>query len=90
MTEFDKRRYAIKKNGVYPYLTMQGYYDENTRDILSLAIARTVDIWECIENNNCIVRQTGYWQIGQSTFYVIDWTMFEKLGYKLLKYSKYE
>lgn len=90
MTEFDKRRYAIKKNGVYPYLTMQGYYDENTRDILSLAIARTVDIWECIENNNCIVRQTGYWQIGQSTFYVIDWTMFEKLGYKLLKYSKNE
>lgn len=88
LTEFDKRKYAIKHNGVYPFLTMHGYYDENTREILSLAIAKTVDIWECIENGHCKERYTNQNQIGQAVFYYIDWKEFEKQGYQLLKYEK--
>lgn len=82
-TEFKKRKLAMDRNGIYPYLTMHGYYDEKTGDILSLAIARTRDIWECIEKGHCIVRKTGESQIGQSTFYVVDWNKLKALGYPI-------
>lgn len=82
-TEFKKRKLAIERNGVYPWLTMHGYYDEETGEILSLAIARTKDIWECIEKGHCITRKTGQGQIGQATFYVVGWDKFKDLGYPI-------
>ena len=90
VTEFEKRQFAIKHNGTYPQLTMHGYYDATTRDILSLAIAKTVDIWEYIEKNECAERKTGTNHIGQATFIVINWLDFEKKGYKIYKYERDE
>ena len=88
ITEFEKRKYAIKHQGIYPFFTMHGYYDETTREILSLAIAKTVDIWDCIEKGYCKEKHTGQNQIGQAVFYCIDWIEFKRKGYKLLKYER--
>lgn len=87
VTEFAKRQYAIKHNGVYPYLTMHGYYNQDTREIISLAIAKTADIWEYIEKGLAKVQHTNSYQIGQSSFFIVNWREFERFGYKLLKYE---
>lgn len=87
-TEYAKRKWAIDHNGIYPYLTLHGYYDSDTGDILSLAIARTVDIWDAIQKGYCRVQTTGKDQIGQSTFFVVDWTEMIKQGYKVHIYER--
>lgn len=78
-TEYEKRKFAIEHNGVYPWLTMHGYYDEITKEILSLAIAKTKDIWECIGNGYAEERKTGSSQIGQAEFYFLKWDLFKPL-----------
>lgn len=87
-TEFAKRKFAIDNGGIYPYLTMQGYYDEVTGEILSLAIAKTKDIWDYIESGNCQIRHTGANQIGQADFYVIPWDKYEQSGNKIKIYER--
>lgn len=87
-TEFEKREYAMKHGGIYPYLTMHGYYDEQTGEILSLAIARTKDIWDFIKQGHAKERHTGDNQIGQATFYFIGWDDFKKRGYDIKIYQK--
>ena len=82
-TEYKKRKLAIERNGIYPFLTMHGYYDEKTGEILSLAIARTKDIWDCIEKGHCDTKKTGQGQVGQATFYVVGWEKFKSLGYPI-------
>ena len=79
-TEYEKRRYAIEHNGVYPFLTMQGYVDIQTGELLSLGIARTVDIMSCIDAGKAIVRHTGTEQIGQAEFYVLPWDRMRAMG----------
>lgn len=86
-TEFAKRKLAMERNGIYPFLTMHGYYAATTREILSLAIAKTADIWDCIEKGHCKIRYTNSYQIGQASFFIVDWAEFEQLGYKILKYE---
>lgn len=86
-TEYAKRKFAIKHGGTYPFLTMQGYYDSQTEEILSLAIAKTTDIFDAIENGLYSIRETGYEQIGQATFFVVDWDVFKKNGYNLKLYQ---
>lgn len=89
-TEYEKRKLAIERNGVYPFLTMHGYYDEQTGDILSIAIARTKDLWECIENGHADVKKTGESQIGQAVFYYLDWEKVKSLDYPIKVYKKGE
>lgn len=87
-TEYAKRKWAIDHNGVYPYLTLHGYYDGETGEILSLAIARTVDIWDAINKGLCRIQHTGKAQIGQSTFFVVDWAEMKRQGYKIHVYER--
>lgn len=89
-TEFEKREYAMEHGGIYPYLTMHGYYDEETSEILSLAIARTKDIWDFIKQGHAKERHTGDNQIGQATFYFIGWDDFKNHGYNIKVYHKGE
>lgn len=86
--EFMKRKRAIAHNGIYPYLTMQGYYDADTKEILSLAIARTIDIFDCIEKGLCKTQHTNEFQIGQAEFYIIDWTVMKQKGYNIKIWQK--
>lgn len=73
-TEYDKRKKAIDKNGVYPYLTVQGYVsDDGLEEIKSMAIARTKDIFECIDADLCSTNHTRRNQIGQAGFFVVKW-----------------
>ena len=50
-TEFEKRVEAIQKGYLYPYLTMQVYYDDNAKNIMSGAICRTEDLYEYLLDN---------------------------------------
>lgn len=91
-TEYAKRKWAIEHNGVYPYLTLHGYFDSDTGEIISFAIARTVDIWEFIAKGLAYIRETHTRTEGHSTFFVIDWAKMLEQGYniKIYKRSQYE
>lgn len=86
-TEYEKRQHAIKHGGVYPYLTMQGYVNKQTGEIMSLAIAKTTDIMQFVESGRAETKHTGANQIGQAEFYVVHWSNFEKAGYRLRLYA---
>ena len=87
-TEYIKRKRAIQNNGIYPYLTMHGYYDEETEEILSLAIAKTIDVWDCIDNRFAYTMFTNYNQIGQSEFYCLRWDKMLREGYPVKIWKK--
>lgn len=72
-TEYEKRSNAIKKEWLYPVLTIQGYFNEQTNKILGFAIAKTKDVLWMIDNGHCTTRKTGKSQIGQAEFYVVKW-----------------
>lgn len=82
-TEYEKRRLAIKRGGLYPYLTMQGYVDMRTGALMSLGIARTTDIMDYVERGcaNDDIKHTGFIQRGQAEFYVVYWRKFAEAGY---------
>lgn len=86
-TEYEKRRYAIEHHGQYPFLTMQGYFDKND-DLLSLAIARTVDVLECVEKSIGYYKHTGADKVGQAQFFVVPWAEMKNAGYKVLIYER--
>ena len=67
---------------------MHGYYDEDTEEIISLAIAKTKDIWDCIEKKFCYTMETRYNQIGQSSFYCLSWDKMVREGYKIKVWEK--
>ena len=87
-TEYQKRCLAIKYNGIYPYLTMHGYYDSDTGEILSLAIAKTENIFDVIDQGYYRILRTGFDQFGQAYFYAIDWETVKRLGYPVKIYKK--
>ncbi len=83
-TEYAKRKDAIEKNYLYPYLTLQAYISYDNK-LLSFAIARTKDIIECIDKKFCSVRYTRD-KKGWATFYTIKWDEMEKNNYKIVRY----
>ena len=83
VTEYEKRAYAIKHGGVYPFLTMQAYVDEND-NFLSIGIAKTTDIMDFVEKGLAYTDHTGKQQIGQAAFYVCKWKKMKECGYKVL------
>lgn len=83
VTEYEKRAYAIKHGGVYPFLTMQAYVDEND-NFLSIGIAKTTDIMDFVEKGLADTNHTGKQQIGQAAFYVCRWSKMQENGYKVL------
>lgn len=70
-TEYEKRKYAIEHDWLYPVLTLQGYI--NRDKVLGFAIAKTEDILWMIDNGYTHVQKTGKSQIGQAEFYVVSW-----------------
>lgn len=88
MTEYEKRKIAIERNGEYPYLTIQGYVtDDGKEELTSLAIARTKDIFECIDSGYRTLQHTRHDKCGQSSFYVVKWEDMVRLGYPIVIYS---
>lgn len=82
LTEYEKRIYAIKHNGIYPFLTMQAYVDEDD-NFLSVGVAKTTDILEFVENGFAYSNHTGAKQIGQASFFVCKWGEMQRRGYKV-------
>lgn len=82
-TEYEKRQLAIKSGGLYPYLTMQGYVDKQTGELMSLGIARTTDIMDYVERGyaNNDIKHTGSNQRGQAEFYTVYWSKYIAAGY---------
>lgn len=81
-TEYEKRKNAIENGYLYPYLTVQAYI-KSSDELLSFAVARTVDIIEYIDKGYSKKQHTGASQIGQAEFFVIDWYDFKRRGYKI-------
>ena len=77
-TEYEKRKYAIQNDWLYPILTLQGYIEKDVP--LCFAVAKTEDIIWMIDNGHCFVKKTGTEQIGQAEFYVVKWSDMERLG----------
>lgn len=82
-TEYEKRKIAIEKGYLYPYLTIQAYVTDNN-DLLSFAIAKTEDIIDAIDNGLCYKNSTGPEQIGQAEFYVVSWSDMKNAGYEII------
>ena len=87
-TEYDKRKKAIEKNGVYPYLTVHGYVSDDGLEVIkSMAIARTKDIFECIDANLCWRSHTKADKVGQAGFIAVSWNTVIEHGYPIVIYS---
>lgn len=85
-TEYEKRKYAIENNYLYPYLTLQAY---TTKDniLIAYALARTRDIIEMIDKGYYKTNETGKYQCGQASFFVVDWYEMKEKGCKIFIYE---
>ena len=88
-TEYEKRKRAIEKNGEFPYLTMQGYVNEQD-ELMSIGIARTADIIDCIDRGHCYEQHTRSEQKGQASFYVVKWDVMKRQGHTVLIHNEQE
>jgi len=79
-TEFTKRQESFQKGGLAPTLTLQAYIDRERSRLLAGAVARTVDILQCIELGHCDKHVTGASEIGRAAFYSVSWNTLDKLG----------
>lgn len=86
-TEYEKRKTAIEHGGEYPYLTMQGYFDKSS-ELISLAIAKTIDVMRCVDEDVGYYQHTKQDKIGQAAFYVIPWDRMKRAGYNVLIYNR--
>jgi hypothetical protein len=48
-TEFEKRLYAIENKWLYPFYTLQAYVKEETKEVLSVAICKTEELYRIAE-----------------------------------------
>lgn len=81
-TEYEKRKQAIEEGMLYPELTIQAYVDNG--QLLSYAVAKTVDILEMIDMGRAKIKHTGPEQYGQASFYVVKWDDMKEAGYDIL------
>ncbi len=88
-TEYEKRSQAIKKEWLYPILTIQGYFNEQNNTVLGFAIAKTTDILWMIDNGYYYLRKTGIEQIGQAEFYVVKWDEMKGKNLNITIYKEY-
>jgi hypothetical protein len=73
-TEYVKRKEQIKEGYIYPYYTLQAYFD-NRKDLnlLSICIIKTIDLYKEIENNSKVKTRTS-----DNVFKYIDWLDIDK------------
>lgn len=81
VTEYEKRVQAIKREWLYPVLTLQGYVTPDGSALISFAIAHTKDILSVIGAGGAQVQHTGAAQRGQASFYVVGWDSIVEAGY---------
>lgn len=82
-TEYEKRKYAIKNDYLYPFYTIQAYINLKDNSLMSCAIAKTKDIIEYIDKYKPIRRQTSIYQKGQANFWIIKWDDFKNKNFKI-------
>lgn len=87
VTEYEKRKKAIERGGIYPYLTMQAYIDEVSVEVNGLAIVKTTDLMRFVDDGLAYEQHTRQDQIGQAAFYVAYWDKMQRAGYKVLVYD---
>lgn len=80
VTEFEKRKKAIKTDSIYPKYTFQAYVSQDMK-LLSMAIMRTVDLYKFVENTRQNVKHTGESQIGQASFIACNWLDIREAGF---------
>lgn len=88
-TEFDKRKEAIQKGGIYPYWTLQAYVDRGTLE--GVGVVRTKDLFEYIDSKSDGMRVTGTRKDtkgGQAVFLVCPWQDIANHGYRVWAYCK--
>ena len=57
-TEYEKRYNNIKKGYIYPYFTLQAYFDNKKNlNLLSIAIMKTEILYKQLEENNKVKKQ---------------------------------
>ena len=71
-TEYEKRCAAIAANALYPFFTVQSYFDTQGQ-LLGYAIVRTDQLFKVIQQGQYSENQTGDRQIGQATFLYVLW-----------------
>ena len=78
-TEYEKRKEQINKGYIYPYYTLQAYFD-NRKDLnlLSICIIKTIDLYNEIENNENVKTR-----ISDNVFKFISWYDIEKSKIKM-------
>lgn len=86
-TEFEKRKLAIASGGLYPYLTMHAYIDEETGGIDRMAFARTDEIIKYCESGQATWIHTRPEQVGQASFWAIDWDKYKRDGNAIAIYK---
>lgn len=85
-TEYEKRKYAIDNEWLYPVLTLQGYLN-GANQVLGFAIAKTADIIWMIERGRYTINHTGQQQLGQAEFYVVAWDEMRKRDMEIYIYE---
>lgn len=83
-TEYEKRKFAIENDFLYPIITYQAYLCQNG----GIGIAYTKDIIDYITKGFAYVRHTKEDQKGQASFWVIKWDDFKKQGYRFKEFAK--
>ena len=86
-TEYEKRKFAIENDYLYPYFTLQAYLTKDGK-LLDFACAKTTDVMDMIDKGLCYVNGTNEDKIGQATFFVVDWDEMIKNGYQIYIHSK--
>lgn len=89
-TEYAKRQWSIDNEYIYPYYTLQAYVS-NDDELLSLAVAKTKDVMDMVEQGKCIKRQV--YEDGRSaTFAAVKWDAMQDVGYEVevYRYKKFD
>lgn len=86
-TELDKRRFAISKGGIYPFLTMQMFVDDDSHEIRRIGIAKTADIIEALDRGMGIEKRVQWDNGGKSEFFYVEWEDMRRAGYIVLIYD---
>lgn len=87
-TEYAKRVRALKHEWLYPVLTLQAYVNLASDKLLGFGVARTRDIISFIASGRCRERRTGAGQVGQASFYVVEWDALKTDGYTVYEYPE--
>ena len=89
-TEYEKRKEAILKGSVYPNYVVHAYADEQTNEILRLAVMTSEDEIAYCDNNECPkIKKRSYNKDGSwADFFFLPWTEVALYGYFIVQYYK--